>query len=229
MLDSSKASAPPRCSPLTITGATTTPVFAAAQGAFSLSSGFFEGLGAATLLATYDYWGYYTICFLGSEVRDPGRTIPRAVLWSIALIGALYLCMQISVLGVIPVHEMMHAGTTQFAVIAVLMQRTLGTTAARIVALLVVWAAFASIFSLLLSYSRVPYAAALDGNYFRVFARVHPRHKFPDGPLLVLGAAAAVFCFFNLAAVIAALVAIRILLQYILQQVGVIVLRVKRP
>ena len=204
-------------------------MLAAPRGAFTLNAGFFEGLGAATLLATYDYWGYYTICFLGSEVRDPGRTIPRAVLWSIALIGALYLCMQISVLGVIPVHEMMHAGTTQFAVIAVLMQRTLGTTAARIVALLVVWAAFASIFSLLLSYSRVPYAAALDGNYFRVFARVHPRHKFPNVSLLLLGAVAAVFCFFNLAAVIAALVAIRILLEFTLQQVGVIVLRITQP
>jgi amino acid transporter len=204
-------------------------MLAASHGAFTLNAGFFEGLGAATLLATYDYWGYYTICFLGGEVRDPGRTIPRAVLWSIALVGALYLCMQIGVLGVIPVREMMHAGETQFAVVAVLMQRTLGATAARVVALLVMWTAFASVFSLLLGYSRVPYAAALDGNYFRAFAHLHSRYKFPDISLLALGAVAAVFCFFNLSAVIAALVAIRILLQYVLQQVGVMVLRVKRP
>jgi amino acid transporter len=198
-------------------------------GAFTLSPAFFEGLGAATLLATYDYWGYYTICFLGGEVRNPGRTIPRAVIGSIVLVGALYLAMQIGVLGVIPVNELTHAGAAQFAVIAVFMQRTLGATAARIVTLLVIWAAFASVFSLLLGYSRVPYAAALDGNYFRVFARVHPRHKFPDVSLVALGLVAAVFCFFSLAAVIAALVAIRILLEFILQQVGVIVLRIKRP
>jgi amino acid transporter len=204
-------------------------MLAAPHGAFALNTGFFEGLGAATLLATYDYWGYYTVCFLGGEVRDPGRTIPRAVLWSIALVAALYLCMQMSVLGVIPMRELTQTGAAQFAVVAVLMQRTLGATAARVVTLLVMWTAFASVFSLLLSYSRVPYAAALDGNYFRVFAQLHPRHKFPNVSLLSLGVVAAVFCFFDLGIVIAALVAIRILLQYVMQQVGVMVLRAKRP
>ena len=204
-------------------------MLAVPRGAFTMNAGFFQGLGAATLLATYDYWGYYAVCFLGGEVREPGRTIPRAVLWSIALVAALYLCMQVSVLGVIPVRELTQAGAAKFAVVAVLMQRTFGVTAARVLAVLVMWTAFASVFSLLLSYSRAPYAAALDGNYFRPFAHLHPRHKFPDVSLLLLGLVAAVFCFFDLAAVIAALVAIRILLQYILQQIGVIVLRIKRP
>ena len=193
-----------------------------------MNGGFFEGLGAATLLAIYDYWGYDNISFLGGEVRDPGRTIPRAVLWSIAIVGALYIVMNVSVLGVIPVRELTQAGAAKFAVVAVLMERTFGATAAKVLALLVMWTAFASVFSLLLGYSRVPYAAALDGNYFRVFARLHPRHKFPDVSLVSLGLVAAVFCFFDLGVVIAALVAIRILLQYVLQQVGVIVLRVKR-
>jgi amino acid transporter len=204
-------------------------MLAVPHGAFALNAGFFEGLGAATLLATYDYWGYYTVCFLGGEVREPGRTIPRAVLWSIAIVAALYLSMQVSVLGVIPVRELTQAGAAKFAVVAVLMQRTFGVTAAKVLALLVMWTAFASVFSLLLGYSRVPYAAALDGNYFRAFARLHPRHRFPDVSLLSLGVVAAVFCFFDLAVVIAALVAIRILLQYVMQQVGVILLRVKRP
>jgi amino acid transporter len=204
-------------------------MLAAPAGAFSLHAGFFEGLGAATLLATYDYWGYYAVCFLGGEVKEPGRTIPRAVLWSIVIVASLYLAMQVSVLGVIPVHELTHEGAAKFAVVAVLMQRTFGATAAKVLALLVMWTAFASVFSLLLSYSRVPYAAALDGNYFRIFARVHPKHRFPDVSLLALGAVAVVFCFFDLAVVIAALVAIRILLQYVMQQIGVIVLRVKRP
>ena len=198
-------------------------------GAFTLNLGFFEGLGAATLLATYDYWGYYSVCFLGGEIRDPGRTIPRAVLWSIVIVAALYLMMNVSVLGVIPMADLTHAGAAKFAVVAVLMERTLGSTAARVLALLVMWTAFASVYSLLLAYSRAPYAAAVDGNYFRIFARLHPRHKFPTVSLLALGTVATIFCFFNLAQVIAALVAIRILLQYVLQQIGVIVLRVRRP
>ncbi len=199
------------------------------QSAFHLGPAFFQGLGAATLIATYDYWGYYTVCFLGGETRDPGRTIPRAVLLSIAIVAALYLAMNISVLGVIPWQELVKQGDGRYAVVAALMQRTFGPTAARIFAALVMWTAFASVFSLLLAYSRAPYAAALDGNYFRSFARLHTRHGFPNISLLALGIVAAVFCFFDLSRVIAALVAIRILLQYVLQQTGVIFLRLRRP
>ncbi|HYK34772.1 APC family permease [Alloacidobacterium sp.] len=198
-------------------------------GAFHLTPAFFQGLGAATLIATYDYWGYYTVCFLGGEVREPGRTIPRAVLFSIAIVAVLYLSMNISVLGVIPWQELVKGGDGRYAVVAVLMQRTFGNAAARVLAVLVMWTALASVFSLLLSYSRVPYAAALDGNYFRAFAKLHPKHGFPNVSLIALGLVAAVFCFFNLSHVIAALVAIRIILQYVLQQIGVMLLRIKRP
>ncbi len=198
-------------------------------GAFHLTPAFFQGLGAATLIATYDYWGYYTVCFLGGEVRDPGRTIPRAVLLSIAVVATLYLLMNISVLGVIPWQELVKGGDGRYAVVAVLMQRTFGNVAARVIAVLVMWTAFASVFSLLLGYSRAPYAAALDGNYFRVFAKLHPKHGFPNVSLIALGIVAAVFCFFDLSHVIAALVAIRIILQYVLQQIGVILLRVRQP
>ena len=66
-----------------------------------LNRGFFTGLGAAMLIATYDYWGYYNVTFLGGEARDPGRTIPRAVLLSIAIVAVLYLGLNISVLSVI--------------------------------------------------------------------------------------------------------------------------------
>ena len=204
-------------------------LLAAPHGSFSLNAGFFEGLGTATLLATYDYWGYYTVCFLGGEVKQPERTIPRAVLWSIVVVAILYLSMNVSVAGVIPMAEMTRATTAKFAVVAVLMERTFGGAMARVLALLVMWTAFASVFSLLLAYSRAPYAAAADGNYFRAFARLHPKHRFPNVSLLALGAVATLFCFFNLSQVIAALVAIRILLQYVLQQIGVIVLRVRRP
>ncbi len=204
-------------------------LLAPASGAIALNSGFFAGLATATLLTTYDYWGYYNVCFLGGEVKDPGRTIPRAVLWSIVIVAALYLAMNVGVSGVIPAAEMSRASTAKFAVVAVLMERTFGSGMAKVLALLVMWTAFASVFSLLLAYSRAPYAAARDGNYFRAFARLHPRHHFPNVSLLALGAVAALFCFFSLSSVIAALVAIRILLQYVLQQVGVIVLRVRRP
>jgi len=199
-------------------------------GAFHLSPEFFTGMGAAMLIATYDYWGYYNVCFLGGEVKDPGRTIPRALIISIVAVAAIYIVMNISVLGVIPWREMVgHAGDQNNYVISVFMERIYGNWAGRTVAVLIIWTAFASVFSLLLGYSRVPYAAAVDGNYFRAFARVHPEKRFPTVSLLALGAAAIAFCLLRLADLIAALVVIRILLQFIVQAVGVMVLRYRQP
>ncbi len=199
-------------------------------GAFTLSSGFFTGMGAAMLIATYDYWGYYNVCFFGGEVKDPGRNIPRALILSIVAVAAIYIVMNISVLGVIPWREMAaHNGEQNNYIVSVFMERIYGSWAGRAIAVLIIWAAFASVFSLLLGYSRVPFAAALDGNYFKVFARVHPEKRFPTVSLLALGAVAILFCLLRLADVIAALVVIRILLQFIVQAVGVMVLRHRQP
>ena len=199
-------------------------------GSFKLGPEFFNGLGAALLIAVYDYWGYYNICFLGGEVRDPARTIPRAVLLSIAVVAVLYVVMNVSVLGVIPWKEFARAGSEARAyVISAFMERLYGRGAALVATALIMWTAFASVFSLLLGYSRVPYAAARDRNYFRAFARVHPRDHFPHVSLLLMGATAAAFCFLRLADVIAALVVIRILVQFLAQVVGVMILRRCRP
>jgi APA family basic amino acid/polyamine antiporter len=200
-------------------------------GAFALRPEFFTGLGAALLVAVYDYWGYYNVCFFGGEVKDPGSTIPRAVLLSILFVAIIYIVMNISILGVIPWREFAGTANTpaQRYVISSFMERLYGPRAGLMATALIMWTAFASVFSLLLGYSRVPFAAARDGNYFRIFAKVHPRHRFPYVSLLVMGGIATLFCFFRLADVIAALVVIRILVQFLAQIVGVIVLRVRRP
>jgi amino acid transporter len=200
-------------------------------GAFTLSKNFWLGLGSAMLIATYDYWGAYNVCFLGDEVKDPSKNIPRALLLSILLVACLYLMMNVSILGVVDWHEMLHAqnSNNRLYVVSTFMERIYGPWAANLVTVLVMWTAFASVFSLMLGYSRVPYAAAMDGNYFKVFAQVHPTYRFPHISLLALGGAALLFCFFSLADVISALVVIRILLQFILQAVGIIILRIRRP
>ncbi len=200
-------------------------------GAFTLSRNFFNGLGGALLVATYDYWGYYNVAYLGDEIKDPTRNIPRALLLSILLVACLYLMMNLCILAVIPWREMELAGQNNSAlyVVSLFMQRVYGDWAARLVTALVIVTAFASVFSLTLGYSRVPYAAALDGNYFRAFARVHPVYRFPHISLLSLGVVAAAFCFLRLRDAIAALVVIRLILQFLVQAVGVIVFRVRRP
>jgi APA family basic amino acid/polyamine antiporter len=200
-------------------------------GAFHLSNSFFLGLGAAMLTATYDYWGYYNVAFLGEEVRDPERNIPRALVGSIVVVAGLYLVMNISILGVMPWRELSQtAGSdTHFYVVAAMMERLYGHTAGVLAALLIMWTAFASVFSLLLGYSRIPYAAARDGNYFRSFATLHPKKKFPTVSLLMLGGVAMLACFLRLADVIAALVVIRILLQFLVQIVGLLFWRYRHP
>ncbi|MGH9480821.1 MAG: APC family permease [Terriglobales bacterium] len=204
--------------------------FSFPPGAFAPSAGFFLGLGSAMLIATYDYWGYYNVGFLGGEVERPERNIPRAILWSIALVTAIYLAMNLGVLGVLPWRELVSpAAPAQSYVVSVLMQRLYGSWAARLATALIMWTAFASVFSLLLGYSRVPYAAAREGNYFRGFARLHPRGGFPSVSLLWLGGVAALCCCFSLVDVIALLVVIRIALQFLLQAVGLLVLRLRRP
>jgi APA family basic amino acid/polyamine antiporter len=200
-------------------------------GAFAPSHGFFTGLGAAMLIATYDYWGYYNVCFVGGEVKDPARTIPRALLLSIVFVAAIYLVMNVSILGVVPWQELDQAAKSnaRLHIASLLMQRLYGHWAGYLVTALVMWTAFSSVFSLLLGYSRVPYAAALDGNYFRAFARVHPRLHFPNVSLLALGGMAICFCFLRLVDVIAALVVIRILIQFLIQAIGLMLLRARRP
>jgi amino acid transporter len=199
--------------------------FSFPPGAFTLSPAFFTGLGSAMLIAVYDYWGYYNVCFFGGEVKDPGRTIPRAIIYSILAVSAIYIVMNISILGVMPWQKLAASKKP----IADFMEQIYGRRAAIAASLLVIWTAFASVFSLLLGYSRVPYAAALDGNYFRVFSRVHKKHRFPHVSLLVLASVAVVFCFFKLVDVIAALVVIRIMVQFLAQTIGVIVFRVRKP
>ena len=200
-------------------------------GAFSFSRQFFHGLGGAMLIASYDYWGYYNVCFLGDEVKDPGRNIPRALLLSILIVSCLYLVMNVSILGVVPWRDMAQssASNSKLFVVSTFMQRAYGHGAAALVSVLVMWTAFASVFSLTLGYSRVPYAAALDGNYFSAFAKVHPVYQFPYVSLLALTGVAALFCFLRLEDLIASLVVIRIILQFLVQNIGVIILRIRRP
>ncbi len=191
---------------------------------------FAPALAQATLIACYDYWGYYNICFLGSEVRHPQRTIPRAILLSLAIVAALYLAMNFALLPALQSGTLMTGHSAdRIALVADLARAAFGSTAARVLATLVLWSAFASVFSLLLGYSRVPWAAARDGNFFRSLDALHPRHGFPHRSLVALGLTATLFCFFSLGQVIALLVVIRILLQFLLQHFGLLALRRQHP
>ncbi len=164
------------------------------EGAFTLSPDLFIGLGGASLIAMYDFSGYGAVCIVAGEVRQPERVVPRAILISIAIVGAMYLAMQVAILSVVPWREAMTSST----VVSDFMQRLYGPGVAHLITLLILWCAFGCAFSILLAYSRIPYAAAADGRFFRPFARLHPRGKFPSFSLLFMGLASACACLLPL-------------------------------
>jgi len=200
-------------------------IFDFPPGAFHLNVIFWAGLGHATLYALYDYFGYYNVCYLAEEIREPGRIIPLAILFSIGAVAVVYILMNTSILSVIPWRQAQHS---QF-IASEYIQHLQGRFAGELMTLLMLWIAFASAFSLLLGYSRIPYAAAVDGNFFKPFAKLHPKHDIPHVSLVTLGVIAAGFSLLRLPEVIVSLVATRVLLQYLPQAVGFFILRFKHP
>ncbi len=129
------------------------------------------------------------MCYLGDEVRDPGRVIPRSIIISTFAVAVMYLAVNLSIIGVVPWRSFVPADLHPESdfIVSTMMASVYGHTVAVVVTLLILWTAFGSVFALLLGYSRIPYAAARDGYFFRPFARMHPTMGFPSVSLVVLG------------------------------------------
>ena len=196
---------------------------------FKFSLGFLFGLGAATRIGVYDYLGYYDVCFIGDEVRDPGKVIPRSILISIVGVALIYVAINFSIIGVVPWREFVPASDPPAPVVSLLMEKIYGSKVAAVFTLMVLWTAFGSVFALLLGYSRIPYAAAQDGYFFKIFARLHPSKNFPHVSLIVIGVVSIVCSFLSLQTVIDALLVTRILVQFIGQIFAVMLLRERAP
>jgi amino acid transporter len=191
--------------------------------AFQPSRAFWFGLGSSTLIAVYDYGGYNNVCMLGGEVRNPRKTIPRAVIYSIILVAVLYLAMNLSILGTVPWQQGQHSR----AIVADYMQMLYGRSGGIVVSLLILVASWGSALAILLGFSRVPYTAALDGQFFKPFARLHPKGRFPSTSLLVMGGLSALACIFSLSDLISVLIVVQTMFQFIAQCIGVVLLRRK--
>ena len=199
---------------------------------FSLSLGLLIGLGAASRVGVYDYLGYYDICYLGDEVRNPGKVIPRSVIISVVAVALLYFATNLSIIGIIPWRQFVPAGQTRPLsdfVVSVLMERIYGSRFATMFTFLILWTAFGSCFALLLGYSRIPFAAARDGYFFRIFGRLHSGKSFPHISLVLIGVIAIGCSFLALDTVIETLLTTRILVQFIGQVFAVMLLRQRAP
>jgi len=199
--------------------------FAFPAGAFHWRGAFWLGLGQGLIYAIYDYGGYQTTAYMGDELREPGRTIPLSIIWSIFGMMAIYLVMNVAVMGVVPWQEVADSKSVGSLVI----ERTWGRHAALVFTALVIITGFASIVTGLLGASRIPYNAARDKLFFPVFARLHPKMNFPHVGLLVMGAMTAFACFFPLDQLINMLTAALVLIQGIAQVAALFVLRDRQP
>jgi APA family basic amino acid/polyamine antiporter len=198
--------------------------------AYRLDRDLLGNLGAAAILAMYSYGGYNQVCYIGEEIRDPARTMPRAILLSIVVVAALYIVMSTVILGLMPWAEVGASRT----IASVFIGRTFGDpaqghAAGLVMTGLILFVASASLFTVILGYSRIPFAAARDGHFFRAFARVHPRKRFPHVATLTVGAAALPFCFFSLGQIVSWLMQVQILMVFVWQCAGVILLVRRRP
>jgi amino acid transporter len=193
--------------------------------AFTFSRGFFLGLGGPMLIAMYDFLGYYDVCLVAGEVREPQRVIPRAILISVVAVAAIYSVMNLTIMGVVPWREAMQS---KF-IASEFMERAVGGGAASVVTVLILWTSLASCFALTLGSSRIPYAAALDGYFFRSFARLHPQGRFPTVSLLVICGLSIAASALPLEAVLPALMSARIIVQFAAQIVAVHWIRRHRP
>ena len=208
--------------------------FASSSQTWGFGWGFLWGLGAASRVGVYDYLGYYDICYIGDEVREPGRVIPRSILLSVIGVALIYIAINFSIIGVVSWKDFVPADApdkqaTATFVVSIFMERIYGTKAATLFTLMVLWATMGSIFALILGYSRIPFAAAQDGNFFSVFGRLHPTKNFPHVSLLVIGGMSIACSFLPLLTVIDALLVTRIVVQFIGQVVALVLLRRLKP
>jgi amino acid transporter len=199
--------------------------FAFPPQAYQFDGAFFTGLGAASVLAMYSYGGYNQVCNIGEEIRNPTRTIPWSILLSIGIVFTLYVLMTTAILGMIPWQEAQDSRTVASNFIA----RTFSDPgqariAGWVMTGLILFVAASSLYAVILGYSRIPFAAARDGDFFRVFARVHPTKRFPHVSLLVIGLIAIPFCFFTLGQLVSWLMQVQILLRFVWQCAAVILL-----
>ncbi len=188
------------------------------EGAWTLDARFARGMGVALGIAMYDLFGYYQVCYLGDEVIHPERTIPRSILISVVAVASIYLVMNLGILGVLPIDRVMASPH----IASDFMQVRYGPWAARAITVLILWTGTTSVFAGVLSYSRVPYAAASTGHFFAGLAKTHPTGDFPHRSLLLVGALSVLACLVDLPTVIGALIASRILIQFV-GQIGTVV------
>ena len=194
---------------------------APAPGVPLTTAGFFAALVAA--LWAYDGWN--NVSMVASEVRDPQRNLPRALIWGTAAVIGIYLLTNAAYFHVLTAAEV---GSTP-RVAAEMMRRIFAGPGASAVSIAAMISIFAALNGSILTGSRVPYAAARDGLLFRSLGRVHPRFHTPGVSILALSAWSALVVLSGRYEELYTYVIFASWILYGMTATAVLVLRKKRP
>lgn len=185
----------------------------------------FAGFIAALVAALWAYDGWNNVSMVSSEVRDPQKNLPRALIGGTLAVAAVYMLANAAYFRTLTPVEV--AGTERVA--AEMMRRILGAAGANAVSIAAMISIFAALNGSILSGARVPYAAAREGYFFRALASVNPRHRTPGVSIVVLNAWAAVLVLTGKYDDLFNLVIFASWILYGMTGAAVLVLRRRRP
>ncbi|MBS0557238.1 MAG: amino acid permease [Proteobacteria bacterium] len=186
------------------------------------------GFGAAVIGALWSYNGWADISFVAEEVREPARTMPRALIGASVLIIGLYLLINAGYFYSLEPEAVANVPEAS-SVAGVVMARMLGAGGASLLTIGMMLSTFGALHSLSLAVARIPFAMARDGLLPRTFATVSPRARVPSHAILLLGACAIGFAFSGAFDVLTDLIVFMLLLFNGLSVASVYVLRRKLP
>ena len=187
-----------------------------------LTPGLF-GLALVSVLWAYDGWG--DLSFVGGEVQNPERNLPRALVMGTAAIIVIYLLVNAAYLYLIPIGQMARSPL----VAADAAQAIIGQAGVGLVAIVVMVATFSTLLGSILTSPRIFFAMADDGLLFKAVARVHPRFQTPSVSIVVTGVLGVVWVLFLNFEQLADQFVVAIFPFYALAAAAVFELRRRRP
>jgi APA family basic amino acid/polyamine antiporter len=150
---------------------------------YPAAPGGMAGFMAALIAALWAYDGWNNVVMVAGEIKEPQRSIPRALIFGITVVGLLYMLTFAAVQWVVPASEI--ATAERPASLAI--QYAIGPAGAMVISAGIAFSMFVTINGQILTGARVPFAAAADGYFFASIAAVHPRYHTPGNALLLQG------------------------------------------
>ena len=183
------------------------------------------GVGIALIAVFWAYDGWVYITFVGGEVKNPQRNVPRALIWGLLLVGVVYISINAVYVYALPMNEIAaQDAVAQTAAVSMFSGRV-----APWLSLMVAVSCFGAMAPCLMSGARVYYAMAEDGIFFHALAKVHPRWHTPVMSLVLQGIWASVLTLSGKYDELFTYVMFMMVLSYVLTVAGLFVLRRTQP